>query len=115
MLSKCANPGCPAPFLYLRQGKLFRMDTNAGVPPANAATEGRRLARRLEFFWLCDQCAVLVTLNYQKDVGITAVPLSKTQASESQMSSTQTLVASVGLAVSRRSSVGSLPQNLAAD
>ncbi|MGA8310199.1 MAG: hypothetical protein WB755_09235 [Terriglobales bacterium] len=101
MLSKCANPGCPAPFLYLHQGKLFRMDTNSEVPLTNAATDGRRLARRLEFFWLCDQCAVLVTLNYRKGVGVTAVPLSKTQASETQVSensvsSTQTLVASAG-------------------
>lgn len=101
MLSKCANPGCPAPFLYLHQGKLFRMDINSEVPLTNAATDGRRLARRLEFFWLCDQCAVLVTLNYRKGVGVTAVPLSKTQASETQVSeksvsSTQTLVASAG-------------------
>ncbi len=101
MLSKCANPGCPAPFLYLHQGKLFRMDRNSEVPLTNAATDGRRLARRLEFFWLCDQCAVLVTLSYEKGVGITAVPLPKTQASETQVSensvsSTQTLVASAG-------------------
>ena len=27
MLSKCANPGCAATFLYLHQGKLFRLDT----------------------------------------------------------------------------------------
>jgi hypothetical protein len=37
-----------------------------------------------------------VTLNYQKGVGITAVPLSKKQASENRMSSTQMLVASAG-------------------
>jgi hypothetical protein len=96
MLSKCANPGCPAPFLYLHQGKLFRMDSNSEGPPTDAVTEARRPVRRLEFFWLCDQCAVLVTLNYQKGVGITAVPLSKTQASETQVSSMQTLVASAG-------------------
>jgi hypothetical protein len=96
MLSKCANPGCPAPFLYLHQGKLFRMDISFEVPVTNAATEGSRLGRRPEFFWLCDQCAVLVTLNYQKGVGITAVPLSKKQASENRMSSTQMLVASAG-------------------
>jgi len=96
MLSKCANPGCPAPFLYLHQGKLFRVDTSSEVPPTNIASGGRRLARRLEFFWLCDQCAALLTLHYQKGVGITAVPLPRTPASESRMSSTQTLVASAG-------------------
>ena len=93
MLSKCANPGCPAPFLYLHQGKLFRWDTKSEVSTTDGATEARRPSRRLEFFWLCDQCAVLVTLNYKKGVGITAVPLSKTQASEIRVS-TQELVAS---------------------
>ncbi len=34
MLSKCANPGCPAPFLYLRQGKLFRVETGVADPIA---------------------------------------------------------------------------------
>ena len=32
MLSKCANPGCPAPFLYLHEGKLFRLDTGTESP-----------------------------------------------------------------------------------
>ena len=31
MLSKCANPGCPASFLYLHEGKLFRLDTSAEI------------------------------------------------------------------------------------
>ena len=94
MLSKCANPGCPAPFLYLHQGKLFRWDTNFEVSPTDATSEAKRPVRRLEFFWLCDQCAVLVTLNYKKGVGITAVPLSKTQASATQVPAIQALVAS---------------------
>ena len=72
------------------------MDINSELPLTNAATQGRRLARRLEFFWLCDQCAVLLTLSYEKGVGITAVPLNRTQSSENRMSSTQTLVASAG-------------------
>ena len=93
MLSKCANPGCPAPFLYLHQGKLFRWDTKSEVSTTDGATEARRPSRRLEFFWLCDQCAVLLTLNYKTGVGITAVPLSNTQASEIRVS-TQELVAS---------------------
>ena len=31
MLSKCANPGCTATFLYLHRGKLFRLDTSVEV------------------------------------------------------------------------------------
>jgi hypothetical protein len=79
MLSKCANPGCPAPFLFLHQGKLFRLDTNTEVPASDATPEMKKLARRIEFFWLCNQCAAQVTLSYKKGVGVTAVPLSETQ------------------------------------
>ena len=32
MLSKCANPGCLATFLYLHEGKLFRVDTSSALP-----------------------------------------------------------------------------------
>ena len=96
MLSKCANPGCPVPFLYLHQGKLFRMDINSEDPAIPAA---RLLARRIEFFWLCNQCAEMVTLSYKKGVGVTAVPLSEsrvsgTQADSAQASNTGTLAAS---------------------
>lgn len=47
MVSKCANPGCPAPFHYLREGKVFRIQ----VEPA-----------RVEHFWLCGPCASTMTL-----------------------------------------------------
>jgi hypothetical protein len=36
-----------------------------------------RPSHRFEFFWLCDQCAVELTLGYNKGVGITVVPLLK--------------------------------------
>ena len=36
MLSKCANPGCPATFLYLHQGKLFRLDAGNEIPASAA-------------------------------------------------------------------------------
>ena len=32
MLSKCANPACITPFHYLRDGKLFQIDTSVGIP-----------------------------------------------------------------------------------
>jgi hypothetical protein len=78
MVSKCANPGCPAPFLYLHQGKLFRME--AAVPGANGVPAGndpqaRRLARRIEYFWLCNECAKAMTLTFEKGVGVTIKPL----------------------------------------
>jgi hypothetical protein len=68
MLSKCANPGCPAPFLYLHQGRLFRFDFGSDSPAGQSG-------RNLEFFWLCDQCATRLTLSDQKGVGVKTVPL----------------------------------------
>ena len=57
MLAKCANPTCSAPFRYLHEGKLFRLDPGAGPP----SPEGR-VARQLQYFWLCDRCARTMTL-----------------------------------------------------
>lgn len=62
MLSKCANPACPAPFLYLHEGKIFNIEVE--VPSAPYASEyvlnGR--ARKLEHYWLCDNCLRSMTV-----------------------------------------------------
>lgn len=47
MVSQCANPDCGAPFLYLREGKLFAVRR-----PGLSARQGR-----VEYFWLCGNCA----------------------------------------------------------
>jgi hypothetical protein len=57
MLTKCANPACSAPFRYLHEGQLFRLDLGAGPP-----CPGERAPRRLQYFWLCPQCARTMTL-----------------------------------------------------
>jgi hypothetical protein len=77
MLSKCANPGCPATFLYLHQGKLFRLESATEDPASQAA---RKPARHIEFFWLCDECASGLTLSYNREGGITVVPSQKMPA-----------------------------------
>jgi hypothetical protein len=77
MLSKCANPGCPATFLYLHEGKLFRLDTDIEILVRIPVREVTRPSRRVEFFWLCDECAAQMTLGYTKGAGITVVPLPK--------------------------------------
>ena len=75
MLSKCANPGCPATFLYLHEGKLFRLDTKVEILARVPVREVTRPSRRVEFFWLCDQCAAELTLGYNRGTGITVVSL----------------------------------------
>jgi hypothetical protein len=77
MLSKCANPGCAASFLYLHEGKLFRLDSSTEILARIPVSEVTRPSRRFEFFWMCDQCAADLTLGYDKGVGITVVPLLK--------------------------------------
>ena len=76
MLSKCANAGCPARFRYLHAGKLFRFDT--GIE-SSAQTSGKA-TRRVEFFWLCEECAESLTINYEPGVGMITVPLPERRA-----------------------------------
>jgi hypothetical protein len=77
MLSKCANPACTTPFHYLRDGKLFQIDTLVGGSPSDGlglVTEPKH-PRRIEFFWLCAECATTMTLAFQRGKGVVMVPL----------------------------------------
>ncbi len=71
MLSKCANPACSKPFRYLRNGKLFEIETKDRSDPA---VPGRAQNRRVEFFWLCDLCSTGLTLINDKDRGVIPIP-----------------------------------------
>src|SRR5271169_4242662 len=79
MLSHCANSQCSTPFLRLRQGKLFLVETACVVktgevmPPSSPYTRQRPL--RVERYWLCDQCAEVWTLVHDQSQGIVLVPL----------------------------------------
>ena len=75
MISKCANPECSAPFRYLRDGKLFRVDLDQLELQTERSVSNRW--HRLEHFWLCGRCAATLTLVTEKGKGVTAVPLSQ--------------------------------------
>lgn len=75
MLSKCANPGCTATFLYLHEGKLFRLDVSSEISVSSSLPQTTKPAQRVEFFWLCTQCAAELTINYEKERGVVVVPL----------------------------------------
>jgi hypothetical protein len=74
MTSKCANPECSAPFRYFHQGKLFRLETAAGLDRRRvtfgADDQHAKPLRRLEFYWLCDQCAEKMTLVSDANSGV---------------------------------------------
>jgi hypothetical protein len=83
MLSKCSNPDCPTLFRYLHEGKLFRIELD--IAKEDGATFGsdpelKKPVRRTEFFWLCSECSVEMTLDFQKGVGIKTRPLRRPHA-----------------------------------
>jgi hypothetical protein len=77
VVSKCANPDCAASFRYFHQGKLFRLETEAGPDRRRALgndDEIKKPLRRIEFYWLCEDCAQKMTIVVEKGVGVSARP-----------------------------------------
>jgi hypothetical protein len=77
MVSKCANPDCSAPFRYFHTGKLFRADTDFGFDRRRTMgqdAEQSKPPRRLEFFWLCEDCSGKMTLTFDEQSGVTVRP-----------------------------------------
>jgi len=77
MVSKCANPECSVPFLYFHQGRLFRLETEGREDRRHHLgdeTGVRKLLRRIEFHWLCSQCAEKMTISFDKASGVSVRP-----------------------------------------
>ncbi len=73
MLSKCANPDCSATFGYFHLGRVFRANFPTAFDRRRATMgDGGSISkpRRLEFYWLCEQCSQKMTLVYDKDAGV---------------------------------------------
>jgi len=64
MLSKCMNPECLTRFLYLHEGRLFKLELRAPNRP------GGRIYKT-EHFWLCDKCACSLTVVFSQGVATT--------------------------------------------
>jgi len=75
MLYKCANETCNVPFRRLREGKLFRVETEYFAGRGPAPVRHARSARRIEHYWLCDSCSPFVTLTFDQGRGVITVPL----------------------------------------
>lgn len=76
MLQKCANPSCSTPFRSLREGKLFLAESlfrEFATPASGSAPK----MRRREHFWLCEACSLQLTLRFDAQRGMLAVPISK--------------------------------------
>ncbi len=79
MLSQCANTACRKPFLKLREGKLFLVETDRFMKPGESVpppfVRARQLQRVVEHYWLCDECAAIWTLVYDRERGVALEPL----------------------------------------
>ncbi len=82
MLSKCANASCSNSFLYLHDGKLFRMDVI--VENQTQRPDEKKHSRRIEYFWLCNECSASMTLSYRDGSGVVAIPLKRSRAASGQ-------------------------------
>ena len=84
MLSRCANSQCSKPFLRLREGKLFLVETGRhkkwGQSKGDGSLRARELQPRIERFWLCDECALRWTLICDREQGVLLAPLRKPAA-----------------------------------
>jgi len=84
MLAKCANPSCSTPLVYLREGKIFMVES----PQLRTDKEGTIILRpkppnRVEHFWLCGPCAAQMTLTYDRQRGIEVVRKGESKAPRS--------------------------------
>ncbi len=67
MLNQCSNPSCSASFRSLDDGKLFRLE----LDPTLRATK----SKPLEYYWLCKDCASIMTLRVGDHEDVVAVML----------------------------------------
>lgn len=75
MLSKCANPSCSTPLVYLREGKIFTMEYASGPQAVKNADQTRQAPpARVEHFWLCGPCSARLTLVYDRQQGVLVRP-----------------------------------------
>jgi hypothetical protein len=74
VLNKCANPACAVAFRKLHQGKLFLVETEPLVVLDRRREHLRgQPSHRVEYYWLCDQCAMALTLSYDKAHGVIVI------------------------------------------
>ncbi len=58
MLAKCANPSCSTPLVYLREGKIFMVESpQQQFELLSADPTKPKATHRVEHFWLCGPCS----------------------------------------------------------
>lgn len=78
MLAKCANPACSTELVYLREGKIFMMESSqSSLNLVREKPATPKLQNRVEHFWLCGPCSISMTLTLddQRTVKVVRKPL----------------------------------------
>ena len=70
MLSKCASPDCTTTLHYLREGKVFKVESDSDLQLVSGQ---KRPVRKVEHFWLCGPCSERFTLINDKKTGVRIV------------------------------------------
>lgn len=75
MLSKCANPSCSTPLVYLREGKIFMIESSpqSQLALVEPETVKPKPQNRVEHFWLCGPCSSSMTLTFDRQRGVQIV------------------------------------------
>ena len=64
MVSQCANPSCEVQFLYFGEGQLITV----------RRYENSFAKSAVEFFWLCGDCVMSMTLEFGSNGNMNLVP-----------------------------------------
>ena len=70
MLAKCANPSCSTPLVYLREGKIFMVESPQPKFDVLSDVAKPKPLNRVEHFWLCGQCSNEMTITYDRQRGV---------------------------------------------
>jgi hypothetical protein len=74
MLAKCANPSCSTSLVYLREGKIFMVESAQSHTDQDGAIVIRpKATNRVEHFWLCGPCSAEMTLTYDRQRGVEVI------------------------------------------
>jgi hypothetical protein len=73
MINKCANPSCSTPLVYLREGKIFMVETPSQPGVVGSTPIGPKGQARVEHFWLCGPCSLSMTLTFDSTQGVQVV------------------------------------------
>jgi hypothetical protein len=73
MLAKCANPSCSTPLVYLREGKIFMVESPSQLGKVGSLRGGPKTQNQVEHFWLCGPCSLSMTLTYDSKQGVQVV------------------------------------------